>query len=566
MVKPLKIALVNPACLDPRISGEDAGIVPIGLFYIGAVLKQNSFTTEIINLAQQGTDPVQTFRKFIARALPDIIGFSLTNPNRWNAIECAEIARAELENPIIVFGGPAATFMAEYFFTICPALDYIVTGEGELTFLELVKAISQNRRYEAENIQGLVFRQREGSIIKTGMRSPGDNLDSLAHPSKYFVYNHLAMSRGCPGKCTFCGSPEFWKNSRVRSHSPLWFADEIQALVKKGVSHFYISDDTFTMDRQKTMELCRLITQKKLSITWNAISRVDCIDEKILFHMRKAGCIQLSFGVESGSSQIRKTLGKPVDKKSIVSAFRLTASYGILPRAYFIYGSPGETSQTIQQSIELLETIKPLAAIFYMLVVFPGTFLYRKALRQGLVNPEIWNNKIEDIPWFELDENLDFSMVKSFGDRLRTSFYSRVDEFAKNLKLVDIKQLYPFHADFLSRLAMTFSHGEYAKDSRIKNQDMTAELLYQKALSYWPDTRAFLGLAMLAQKKRKFNKAGEILEQGLEHHPSDRELNICKGINFMNQGCFKDALVIFEQFRQFPETAHYINICRQRIN
>ncbi len=565
MVKPMKIALVNPACLDPRISDKDAGIVPIGLFYIGAVLEHNGFSTEIVNLAQKGTDPLQAFRDFAARVMPDIIGFSVTNPNRWNAIECAIAAQQLPCDPVIVFGGPAATFMAQYFLTLCPAIDYIVTGEGEITFLELVKAVSQGRKQDIKNIKGLVFRQDKNNITETGRRRPADSLDSFAHPSDYFVYNHLAMSRGCPGKCTFCGSPEFWKDSRVRSHSPSWFADEIQALARKGVSHFYISDDTFTMDRQKTMQLCRLIIEKKLRITWNAISRVDCIDEDILFHMRRAGCIQLSFGVESGSEKIRKTLGKPVNQETIISAFRLTASYGILPRAYFIYGSPGETSETIQNSVELLKKIKPLAAIFYMLVIFPGTFLYRKALKQGLVSPEIWNDKIEDIPWFELDENLDFPMVKSFGDQLRTAFYSSVDEFAHSLTPVDINELYPFHADFLSRLAMTFSHGEYAKDSRIKNQDITAEHLYHKALSFWPDSRAFLGLAMLAQKKRQFDKAGQILEKGLKEHPSDRDLNICTGINFMNQGRFRAALDIFEPFRQFPETARYINICRQRI-
>ena len=371
------------------------------------------------------------------------------------------------------------------------------------------------------------------------------------------------MSRGCPGKCTFCGSPRFWGNSNIRFHSPKWFADEIQALVKKGIAHFYISDDTFTMDKQRVIEFCNRIIKKCPAITWNAISRVDYIDEDILFSMRKAGCIQLSFGVESGSEKIRKTLGKPIKQDKIIKAFSLTKSYGILPRAYFIYGSPGETDKTIQESIDLLNAIKPLSAIFYMLVIFPGTHLYRSVRQAHRVSDDIWHKKIEDLPWFEMDDSLDFTTVKAFGDRLRSEFYGRLDIFALQVTLVDIKELGPYHADFLSRLAMTFSHGEYAADTRIKNQEKTAKALYEKALSYAPDARAFLGLAMLQQKQKRFDKAILILEKGLDHYPENKELNVCMGVSLMNTRRFKTALKFFEKFSNFPDIKPYIQICHQ---
>ncbi len=565
MVKQKKILLVNPSCLDERISGEDAGIVPIGLYYIAALLMENGFDTKIINLADSKDDPVKAFKKYITIEQPDIIGFPVINPNRWNAMDCAGAARQILPDIIIIFGGPAPTFLADHLLNACPDIDFIVTGEGEITFLELVIKLETDKKGSFENINGIVFKKND-RVLKTSPRRPVKELDTLVHPSKYFVYQHLAMSRGCPGKCTFCGSPRFWGNSNIRFHSPGWFSDEIQNLVKNGVTHFYISDDTFTMDKQRVIEFCNLIIDRKLDITWNAISRVDYIDADILFAMRKAGCSQLSFGVESGSEKIRKTLGKPTKQEKIIEAFSLTTSYGILPRAYFIYGSPGETDKTIQESIDLLNAIRPLSAIFYMLVIFPGTHLYQSAVTKHLVTDDVWHQKIEDLPWFEMDDLLDFTKVKSFGDGLRSEFYNNLDTFAQKIELVDIKELAPFHADFLSRLARTFSHGEYAGDTRIKNQDKTTKLLYDRALSYTPNSTTFLGLAMLLQKQERFKKAISVLKKGLDYSPKNKNLNICMGINLMNTGQFKAALKFFEKFREHPETNQYINICYQKIS
>ncbi len=563
MVKQKKILLVNSPCLDAR-QGEDAGMVPLGLYYIGSLLIENGYTTKIINLADNRENPVARFQKILKHEHPDIIGFSVTNPNRLNAMDCARAARKIFPDATIVFGGPAPTFLSEYFLRACPDIDFIIPGEGEITFLELVTELGKKQHKTFEQIKGLIFKKGD-DLFKTSPRPYIKNLDGLVHPSKYFAYQFLAMSRGCPGKCSFCGSPKFWGNSIVRFHSAKWFADEVQTLVKKGITHFYISDDTFTMDKERVIEFCELLMKEKLDITWNAISRTDFIDEDILLAMRKAGCIQLSFGVESGSQKIRKILGKPIQQEKIIEAFALTVSYGILPRAYFIYGSPGETDQTIQESIDLLNTIKPLSAIFYLLVIFPGTYLYQSAVNKGLLTDDLWHQKIEDLPFFEMDTNLDFTKVKAFGDRLRSEFYNKVDTFAQNINLVDIKELYPFHAEFLSRLAMTFSHGEYAFDTRVKHQDKTSKMLYDRALSYAPDKRAFLGLAMLMQKKRLFNNAILFLEKGLAHWPGNKDLNICMGVCLMNTGQFKTALQFFQKFKNFSETNQYINICHQQI-
>ncbi len=557
-----KIFLVNPACRDARIDQEDSMASPIGLFYIGALLKENRYNVELVNLAQEH-DPLAYFSWILQNNRPDLIGFFVLNANRHNAVAAATAARQQCPDTCIVFGGPCATFMPEHLMGTNSAVDYIVNGEGEHTFLAIAGALLTNRRDQIPSIPGLVYRQQD-TLIRTPGPEPIADLDQLPHPSKYFSFHHLSMSRGCPGRCTFCGSPKFWGSGRPRFHSAKWFADEIEALFNSGTRHFFISDDTFTLERERVISLCRILAEKKLDITWNAISRVDHIDEKMLWWMRKAGCIQISYGVESGSETIRRTLGKPVAHNDIIRAFKLTASLGILPRAYFIYGSPGENEQTIKETCELILKIKPLGAIFYILVLFPGTFLYENACRKGLVSSDVWNHDIEDIPWFEIDPGLDFDLVKQFGDTLRQTFFSNLHRFAADIELLDDKALYPCHADFLSRLAMTFSHGDYAGNPQVIDAGTTAETLYEKALLYHPDFRAFLGLGMLHMKTGRFKKAIEILETGLEHHPGQKDLLLCSALNHMNSGDFKKALAILEPLAHLPEARKYMTICNQK--
>ncbi len=573
----LKIFLVNPACLDKRIVEDDAKSIPMGLFYIGAAAIEKGFDVRIVNLALF-SNPVEHLTELMNKEHPEILGFSVLSSTGFSAVESAEIAKKINPDVKIVFGGPEATFLVRYLFDSCPALDYIIKGEGEISFLQLADYINSTGIHgEAgnespcsahiicpDNIKGIAYK-KDGKIIETEKGELIENLDLLPNPGKYFDFNHIALSRGCPGNCRFCGSPAFWGRSKVRFHSPKWFVDEIESLVKRGITHFFVSDDTFTMDKKRVIEVCRQIIYRKLDITWVAISRVDFIDEEILFHMRQAGCIQISFGVESGSDRIRKALGKPVKREKIVNTFHLTVSYGILPRAYFIYGSPGENSETIKESIDIILEIKPLSIIFYILVVFPGTDLYNDLCKKNILSDDIWNNKIEDIPWFELDPCLDFNMVKTFGRQLRHSFFSNLDKFAAEIELVDDGRLYKFHADFLSRLGMTFSHGDFAGNDEIKNKDETAEILYSKALSYYPDLRAFLGLGMVYQKKRNFVKAIDIIKKGLNNFPESKDLRLCMAISLMNTGDFVNALKYIERFSNESDIIPYISACREQI-
>jgi len=561
----LKIFLVNPFLLDHRPAEYDAFSVPTGLYYIGALLKKHDFDVQIVNLAPQ-EQPLAYLKKRLQKEKPAIIGFSILNASRFAAFEAVSEAKKIDKNVKIVFGGPCATFLWEHFFKVLPALDYIVAGEGEFTFLELAQKIKSGCVDQVGKINGLYYREG-GKIVKTETRALIADLDILPNPAIFFDFQYLSLSRGCPGKCNFCGSPRFWGRGNVRFHSPGWFVDQIETLYKKSITHFYFSDDTFTMDKNRVIAVCKEIISREICITFAAISRVDFINKETLFYMRKAGCIQLSFGVESGSLQIRQNLGKPVSQEKIIKTFNLTCSYGILPRAYFIYGSPGETLETIKKTCDLILEIKPLSAIFYLLVIFPGTEFYCRLQNKSLISDKIWNKKIEDIPWFEFDSKLCFEDVKNFGEKLRKTFFENLDKFALDIKLVDIDELYADHAKFLSRLGMTFSHGEYKDNKYKENNDNTfiAEKLFIRALTYNHDLDAYLGLGMLFQKQGQFAKALAFLEKGLEFFPDSFDLNICTGVTLMNRGNFTAALSYFNKFKDISTVKQYINICNKKM-
>lgn len=558
----MKILIIYPYPLFDRSQEEDISVVPIGVYYVAAVLKKEGYDVEILNWYNIHKSPHRIVETFRAKK-PDIIGFSILNANRWGGIEIAQIAKEVDPEVKVVFGGVAATFLWRHFLTHFSVIDFVVIGEGEDAFLNLVQVIEQGHDKQLQNIRGIAFR-RGNRIVRTEAAKPINHIDELPIPASYFQYQHVASSRGCPGKCTFCGSPKFW-GRKIRLRSPENFVEELKLLYHKGVRFFYFSDDTFTINKERVVEICKAILEKGLKILWVAISRADYVNETILYWMRKAGCIQISYGVESGSERIRGLLNKRLKTDDIKRAFYLTHRYGILARAYFIYGSPEETEETIQATIDMIRRIRPFICVFYILEIYPGTKLYSDYQKKFHVTDDIWLKKMEGICYFESDPHLSQELILDFGKRLRTAFYTSLSTFAEALDLIDEEQFYELHADFCSRLAMTFSQGDYANNEAIKEREKAAEMLFNKAFGYAPDHRAYLGLGVLKQNEKKYRRAVQVLSEGVEHFPGSEQLNVCLGINYMNVGEYESALACFLKFQGSKEAINYIAICYRAL-
>ncbi|BBO85244.1 hypothetical protein DSCO28_58100 [Desulfosarcina ovata subsp. sediminis] len=554
----MKILLVYPYFIDSRMDEEDISAIPMGLFSIGAVLRANGYDVEILNAYNLGRKPYRIYQ-ILGDRRPDVVGFSILHANRWGGIDIARMVKKVNPATPVVFGGVGATFLWDHLLTHFAEIDYVVRGEGEYSFLELIRFLESGASSIPTHIDGLALR-KNGRPVKTGDRHPVADLDQLPMPADYFTFQHVALTRGCPSDCTFCGSPAFW-NRRVRYHSADYFVTQLQRLREKGVTFFFFSDDTFTLKRDLVIDICKQIIERHLEITWAAISRVDRVDEGMLKWMRRAGCTQISYGVESGSQEIRDIYRKRISDADICRAFARTIGTGIMARAYFIYGAPGESDRTIQESLDLLARIRPLAAIFYILDLFPGTALYEAYKAKNGISDDIWLNRIEDILYFETDETLSQERVLEFGRRLREEYFASLPRFARDIELIDDSQLYPQHADFLSRLALTFSHGDYAANPLIKENLSTAVELFERSLQYHPDHRAFWGLGLVYQHQGRFDESIDILEQGIRHHADSVDLHLALAHSLMRRNRFQEARQCLEVFDTHPQAVEQIILC-----
>jgi anaerobic magnesium-protoporphyrin IX monomethyl ester cyclase len=519
----IKILLVYPYFIDKRLNEEDVSAIPMGLYYVGAMLRANGYAVDILNGHNLGRTPQRIYPVLVDKQ-PDVVGFSILHANRWGGIDIARMAKKANPNVTVVFGGVGATFLWEHFLTHFPEIDYVVRGEGEHSFLELIRFLEKKSAKAPTHIDGLAFRKQD-KPYKTRDREPLSDLDSLPMPADHFDFQHISLTRGCPEGCTFCGSPAFWKR-RVRFHSAGYFVTQIVRLREKGVRFFFVSDDTFTLKRELVIDICRRIISHRIDIEWAAISRVDCVDDAMLGWMRRAGCTQISFGVESGSRELRDRYRKRISQAAICHAFDLTVRYGIMARAYFIYGGPGESDKSIDESLKLLRRIRPLASIFYILDLFPGTVLYEDYKQRSGATDDIWLDRVEDMLYFETDATLSKAAVLAFGRRLREGYLSLLPEFAGQIELVEDPEMYPLHADFLSRLALTFSHGDYATNPLVEDNLATAVMLFKRSLHYHPNHRAFWGLGLVYQHLQRFDESLAILQQGIQHHSASPELRM----------------------------------------
>lgn len=554
------VAIIYPYWLEERTHTEDVEVVPIGAFAVAAALLDQGYDAHLLDWhIMRGREAF--IESELRRLNPDVVSFSVLMANRFGAIDIARIAKRINPDVKIIFGGVAATSLWEFFLRNYSDIDAVVVGEGDLTMPELVGALA--RGSDLGEIDGIAYR-KDGVPTQTTPRQHVCDLDTLPIPAKWFTYRHLSLTRGCPGRCTFCGSPALW-GPKVRFRSPRHFVDEMEMLAQRGADFLYVSDDTFTLDKKRVIAVCREILDRNLKIEWQAISRVNAVDDDVLRWMRKAGCIQISYGVESGDPGIRSYLNKNIKEDDVARAFTLSHKYGILARAYFIYGCPGENDDTIKRTFDCLRRIKPLVAHFFILSLFPGTALYDDYKQATGATDDIWLERKEDIKYFEHDPHLDLAEVERLGNILRTEYHKMLPGFADAIELTDDPEFAQTHADFLARLGMTFQSGDYAANPLVDNAPRIAQKLHQRALEYHPDTTAALGLGLLLQKQRLYPESIRVFAQGLTVDPKHEKLSLAVAISLMNCGDFEKALAILEQFPGNSQADNFARICRQQM-
>ena len=380
----------------PPLGGQDdawLSRIPIGLGTINAVLRQNGFESEIVRFIDWEEEPAP---EQVAHLDPKVLGLSVYTFNRHESFALARTMKEAFPELTVVAGGPHATALAETILEREPAIDAIVLGEGEMTMLELAQMLESGR--DLTSVAGLVVRVGD-EIIRTAERSPIGDLDALPLASEFYSSEFVnpreelwafATARGCPENCRFCCSPEFW-GRRVRFRSPENVIEEMRRVRDMyGLLHFNIRDDTFGLKREWAVEFCRRIIEEPFYITWECQSRVDCMDEELLLTMRRAGCLAVQYGIETGSPRLLKYLGKRLDIEQALQVAEATRRVGIELSVFLIGAIPGETKDDRDRTLDLITRMGVQSAITSPLAVYSGTALCEAYKAEGWDSDDFW--------------------------------------------------------------------------------------------------------------------------------------------------------------------------------
>lgn len=378
----IKIALVNP-----RIESYSSTLPPLGLLYIASLLEKNNFSVKIFDVYPYDDRDIIS----LIRYKPDITGMTILT-DYWNRAKyVAEKITAELSSSVFIIGGVHVTALPDKSCLEMGA-DIGVIGEGEYTMLELCKMIAGNLSWK--DVPGIIYKDENGNFIRTTARPLIENLDELPFPARHLLEfeNYLVppgiirghwtersttvmTSRGCAFSCIWCGSQNIF-GRKVRYRSVDNVLDELQLLADKyNIDTVWFVDDTFTLKKSRVMEFCQKVESKKIKLTFGCQAHVKTADEEMFRAMKKAGFVQLDFGVESGSDKVLENLKKNSDAASIKKAFQLAKKAGLRTAATFMFGLPSEKDKDVEKTFLLAKEIKPNFTSSFFLTPYPGTEL-----------------------------------------------------------------------------------------------------------------------------------------------------------------------------------------------
>ncbi len=389
----LKVALINPAQVTKYPQP------PMGLALIAAVLERNGYPVTFLDANALRLQP-EALVPMVSGA--DVVCLTAMTPTIGAAISIARCLKRANPDLTIILGGTHATLLPDETLTAAPEIDIIVSGEGEETIIELLPVLENKQ--PLTDIPGIRYRQ-DGKITSTADRTTTVTLDSLPflayhllpvrrykpHPphGRALPFAAIITSRGCPYKCSYCSKPIF--GNKFRGQSPDRVVEEVAYYKQRfGIKELAFYDDVFTLDKKRAYAIADSIMERGLKILWTCETRVNLVDKELLYHIKHAGCYSIAYGIESGSPELLDALDKDISQEQVEEAVRLSQEVGLQTTGYFMIGSPGESPETIRQTITFAKKLKLDFAQFSVTTPFPGTKLY---------NLYLDDRKGDNIPW-----------------------------------------------------------------------------------------------------------------------------------------------------------------------
>ncbi len=402
----MNIILIRPMTPDTSRSGLVSIQYPINIGYLSSYVKKHGIECGVKDYEVEPFSE-SAFIGFIGQKNPVLIGFSCMTPHITHAAAMAKLAKKYFPNISTVIGGVHATAIPEKTLAEFAQFDIVVMGEGEQTLVELAQKL--NTSGFIGNVEGTALRQA-GAITVNPPRCMIENLDDIPFPDRdilelrHYKKSHVTRgisrkvvpiaemlsSRGCPHECIFCAS-KIVHSRKVRFRSAENIIAEIKILSENyGISHFSFLDDIFTMKMPLMEPVCKYL--KSIGATFDCLTRVNDIDEPKMGLLVSCGCKKISFGVESGSTRILKSIKKGITLDDIRTAFRLARKFKLrLIEASFMIGChPDETIEDIEETRKLIYELRPDILALFITIPYPGTELYTLMKNDGLLQDENW--------------------------------------------------------------------------------------------------------------------------------------------------------------------------------
>ena len=420
----LDILFINPPSPDDYIYIRDVNrsgrrssertIWPqTSLAYPAAIMREAGYTVDLLDCIASGYD-WEFVKKYLVEHRPRWI---VTNP--ISSIVSNDLMASYYGKTVgaqSIACGPHVTALPEATLNEYPSLDYVICREIEGSILELIQTVEKEG--DLFRVKGIAFRDEEGTPVVTEERPYIDDLDSLPIPAHDLLpvekhrlpfigsnYTFVLHSRGCPYPCNYCRQPIMW-GRRVRKRSAESIYKELVHLGTLGVDNIMFHSDTFTIDKQIVLDLCRLIVENGLKVRWICNSRVDTIDEEMLGWMKRAGCWMIAYGIESGDDDVLKSVEKG-GKASVAQARKTVLASkkaGIRVWGYFIMGLLGDTKESMERTMNFACELPLDLANFAVAAPYPGTKFNKIASE---------NNWLLSTSWEDFDQN--YSAVVNYN-------------------------------------------------------------------------------------------------------------------------------------------------------
>lgn len=391
---------------------QDSRQKALGLCYMGAGLKKKGHEVNLLDL--RFLSGYRNYERRLHEFDPHVVGISILTPNRDYAFECARIAKGM--GKIVIGGGVYATpghqdMLGSGYF------DYVVTGEGDISFVDLVEGLGAGEPPDEPLVEGKLVEDLDGLAFPDIGLYDLDFYESLPGWRGFrSPATGMICSRGCPGKCTFCkplAEDMFGRKMRFRSAENI-FA-EVEWYVKKfGMKTIHTYDDTFPANKKLLIEFCEKIARSGLDVEWTVNARSDSFTEEVVRALAEGGCKMASFGFESASQWILDFLKKGITVEQSYRAAELCNKYGIRIHANLLVGIPGETDEDYERNYRFIKHIRPDFVYFNTLMPTPGTQIHDDLKAQGLLREVGSFGEYAVSPWHGLVKGVDYERVRKW--------------------------------------------------------------------------------------------------------------------------------------------------------